>query len=698
MYKLSQKTVLSDLAKSIPKNKVLQIYKQHKFTPHTIEEVEKLLGYDEPTAWMNCPAYKIPYFNLDGSLSDYYRFRFISDAKDIGTGKHITLIRGNDETKYLQPSGTKAHPYFSPLINWNDVAKNKEQPIYIVEGEKKAICGCYFKMPAIGIGGVWNFGEYSHKVMPRLSNKILALNIKDREVIVVFDNDVHTNEDVKNARLRLMDYLLYEGAIPKYITLPKEADKKIGLDDYLMSSKYGLKKFKKLAIQEMPQSVVLRELNSKFVYIDSISKMLETQDPKVKLFDPKVIKEKARTRGKATLIDETTKYKARTDIVSYWLQWKGRHTCNSLAFKPGEDRHIKNNLKGAEFKYNWNTWTPLNIKPVKGNVKPFLDLVDHVFKNEAQHKKWFLQWCAYPLQHLGTKVLQAVFVFSPLQGTGKSYIGKILTGLYAPHSTTIDSMQLESNYNDWAENMQFVVAEEVSTTDKRIHKDILKIMISRQTFRVEKKYVPSYEIEDYANYYFNSNDATSIHLDLYARRFFVIEAPHEKVPLPLVEELKEWEKSGGYAALMYYFLNQVNCTSYNPTGDAPRTDSFATSQTLSLSDLEDFLQSVKEIPDQILCKNNLPPKFFYSLNEINKLFDPKQQHKHLTNRGLARGLKKMGFHLSKRIYFQKNKKQHAETIYCLRDQELCQDWSNKEMVKDFLSVDILSAGIRLKRS
>ena len=90
-------------------------------------------------------AYRLPYFNLDGSVNCFSRLKFVPSVVD-ANGK---------EMKYWQPPDSSPHLYLPPLLSWQIVARHATTELTITEGEKKAAAACQHALITAGIGGVW---------------------------------------------------------------------------------------------------------------------------------------------------------------------------------------------------------------------------------------------------------------------------------------------------------------------------------------------------------------------------------------------------------------------------------------------------------------------------------------------------------------------------------------------------------------
>jgi putative DNA primase/helicase len=152
-------------------------------------------------------AIEIPYFNENGKIP-YSRYRYFPPLKKDG-----------DEIKYLSPTGEPAIPYIVPEI-WN-LAGKTNKPLWITEGEKKAMALIQRNIDAIAIPGVWNTQELFST----------SFKWKGRTVILAFDRDLETNPSVRQAFYKFAFQLYSKGAVV-HIASWNERDGK-GIDDYL---------------------------------------------------------------------------------------------------------------------------------------------------------------------------------------------------------------------------------------------------------------------------------------------------------------------------------------------------------------------------------------------------------------------------------------------------------------------------------
>jgi len=107
-------------------------------------------------------------------------------------------------------------------------------PLWITEGQKKADALASLGQCAIALLGVWNFlGKNQHGGVTFLADfDYIALN--GRDVRIVFDSDVMTKPEVRDALNRLTEHLQRKKATVTAVYLPNGKNgSKVGVDDYL---------------------------------------------------------------------------------------------------------------------------------------------------------------------------------------------------------------------------------------------------------------------------------------------------------------------------------------------------------------------------------------------------------------------------------------------------------------------------------
>jgi len=166
--------------------------------------IGRLLGFDLVRVHS---ALLFPFRSPAGGFMDHVRMKVFPTLED--TEGH--------SIKYLQPKRSRPRLYFA-VSCLREVLEGRE-PLWIVEGEKKALAVTQLGLPAVGICGVEGWHRAGEG---RLLPDFDAIRLAGRTVEVVPDGDYQTNPDVKRAIQRFGYALDERGARPRVVLLPSE--------------------------------------------------------------------------------------------------------------------------------------------------------------------------------------------------------------------------------------------------------------------------------------------------------------------------------------------------------------------------------------------------------------------------------------------------------------------------------------------
>ena len=222
------KMAIEDILKSGLLPKVLE-KAQVKIFNGTKEELTKKLGFSSINnqSLTNFKLIEFPYLDENNKII-LCRYKLIPSLYLSKTKEE--RLYSTKELKYIQPLKTPAMPYILP-----DIWEAKDQtniPLWITEGEKKALKLFQHGKFAIAISGIWNFkaGKNSeYEDSKKLWTELLKFNLKSRLVYLAFDSDFKTNENIRMALLELAFKLYSIDAMVKIALWPEEK----GIDDFL---------------------------------------------------------------------------------------------------------------------------------------------------------------------------------------------------------------------------------------------------------------------------------------------------------------------------------------------------------------------------------------------------------------------------------------------------------------------------------
>lgn len=583
---------------------------------------------------------RFDYFDLDGNPQKpqpkwpaIYRLRYLDKPND------FSQVSEAKPRRYTQEPGSGVGVYFPTNTDWSVLRDDPSESLIITEGELKAAKACKEGFPTIGLGGVYNYrsSKMGLSFLPLLEK----INWVKRKVYICYDSDFRTNEKICSAINMLADELVERGALPHMVSLPDVTDEgKTGLDDFLVHETHQALIDLLVSSQPLTLAKPLWALNEQVVYINDPGLVLKRAT--MQKIAPGAFTQHAYAAvnyaERIVKADGSVSLK-KTSAAGGWLKWPLRLEAERMTYNPGDGEFVENKTDRAPL---YNIWPGWGCQPKKGDVAPFLALVDHLFRHaEPAAKQWFLCWCAYPLQYPGVKLFSSVLMYGIRHGTGKSLIGYTLGMIYGKNFTELGSADLHANFNEWAEAKQFVMGDDVTGSNKRQDNDMLKRMITQKELRVNTKFVPSYVVPDRINYLFTSNHPDAFFLEDDDRRFFI----HEVTVGPLEEEFYVeydlWLHMGGAEAVFYY-LQHMDMAAFNPAAPAFRTSAKERMIADVQSDLGAWVRRLMSSADEMLVMGQAKLSHdVFTNKQLLALYDPSGKTGTTAN-GLGRELRRAG--------------------------------------------------------
>jgi Domain of unknown function (DUF3854) len=191
----------ADLSKS---GLVAETIRAHYIRSVPRSMLRRLLGFDVPALRS---AMLLPFRSPSGGFMDHVRVRIFPTLTD----------RDGHTMKYLGPRGAGPRLYF--CVPSMATVIGGDEPIWLVEGVKKALAVAQLGLPAVGFEGIeaWHV-RGSRDLLPDFD----AIPLRGRLVELVPDADWQTNPAVERGIRRLGVALCQRGARPRLVTLPAE--------------------------------------------------------------------------------------------------------------------------------------------------------------------------------------------------------------------------------------------------------------------------------------------------------------------------------------------------------------------------------------------------------------------------------------------------------------------------------------------
>ncbi|OUL29691.1 bifunctional DNA primase/helicase [Nostoc sp. RF31YmG] len=135
--------------------------------------------------------------------------------------------------RYHSPLALRLFDRLNPRIFWEWVQLNREIPIILCEGEKKAACLLSQGFVAIALPGIWNGRVGTKDFDERLHPDLIPLAQPGRKFIILFDYEtkLRTRWSVYQATVRTAKAIEKQGCTPEIALLPGPEK---GVDDFVV--------------------------------------------------------------------------------------------------------------------------------------------------------------------------------------------------------------------------------------------------------------------------------------------------------------------------------------------------------------------------------------------------------------------------------------------------------------------------------
>ena len=501
--------------------------------------------------------------------------------------------------------------------------QKQKLPVGIVEGEFKALSLCLAGVPAVGIGGVWNWLR-NKELLP-----VLARLAKQREILILFDSDTDDKPLCAGALYHLAKALMDAGATPRILHIPHlpdpESPSKTGADDLVRLKKFKDEKLREylLSLEDEKQFPVRHELfrfNAEYVLNLKTAKVHQTnateREWKVSDFCSVIENDVCPSKNKK---GEPT----RISVAKEWVHWKQRNAVYDCTYEPlpqsvPRDQALYVQKNGHRYLNDWKGWASEPEQDAEGVAKYWTRLLDHLFQQQNHETKqqtekrqlcrrWFEMWWAYPVQHPGAKLLSCAALLGR-QGSGKGLVGSIVgEAVYGPHFQEITQKNLDSKFNAlYSKNKSLVMGSEITSREfgeKREVAEYLKHIITGKSLVVEQKFVAAEDQRNLINLYLTSNYGDALTLDGDDRRYFVWNVPPVALRKAMgdvwVDELVAYKESEkGKSALHHHLLHlPIDTRIFDSFGFPPDTEAKQHAKEYSQNEVERWITTFAEDPE-----------------------------------------------------------------------------------------------------
>ncbi|WP_151706789.1 primase-helicase family protein [Acinetobacter sp. TUM15064] len=214
----------------------------------------------------------------------------------------------------------------------------------------------------------------------------------------------------------------------------------------------------------------------------------------------------------------------------------------------------------------------MSKKSAYEKCRSFDQLLRHLCDGEPKAYGWLIRWLAYPLQNKGAKMASSILMHGNIHGAGKSlFFGGVMEKVYSKYHKTLDQRDLESQYNDWADEVLFLLFEEIANNKtKHGMMGFIKHLITGSKLSIHQKFLSSMQQANHMNTVFLSNHTQPLPIEENDRRFLVL-YPKSIVPQDLLDQVVMDLDDQSVIDAFYTLLLQIDLTGFNAHTKPPMT-------------------------------------------------------------------------------------------------------------------------------
>ena len=274
--------------------------------------------------------------------------------------------------------------------------------------------------------------------------------------------------------------------------------------------------------------------------------------------------------------------------VDTWLSHSDRLThAKGLSFYPDDKAPAD----------TYNLWQGFSYPAVEGPVDRWLEyLLEVVANGSKEHGDYILSWCAHLIQKPTDKPGVAL-VFRGEKGTGKSFFGETLGGLFKPHFIAASKENnVIGRFNKHILHTLLLQAEEAVFAGSKIAEGILKDLITNPYLTIEGKNENAFSARNHTRLIFTSNEDWVVPASKAERRFAVFDVSSAKIQNhEYFDTLRKWYNNGGASHILHYLMN-YDIRDFN-VRVVPDTDALSAQKLQTFDALEQWLYYALEEDD-----------------------------------------------------------------------------------------------------
>jgi len=475
----------------------------------------------------------------------------------------LRLDNGEAGQRYKNPTKNERAITFDVHPQNAEYLKDTSVPLFVCEGVKKGDSLTSVDLCAIALLGVTMYTAKSKDGFVKALPAFDGIELKERDVTIIFDTDILRNKAVQKAADRLKTFFEGRGAFAhiKYLPKPPPGVKKQGVDDYIA--------------MHLARGASREDIAAKIVALPTFAERDTTDEKLLAIMNEQLalIEEPA---GRVIYLRGTDGYQIvkpydlrplfaelhapeNAEPVGWWLEQSDKRRYRKVVFSPGHD-----------VEDCFNLWTGFPVEPARGDISAFWDFVrDIICAGDEARYAYLRKWMAHAVQRTSELPGVAILLHG-VEGVGKgmfeSYF-RALFGRHYYHATALDDFL--GKFTKHLANVVLVSANEAVWGGDKRQQGRLKSMITDARQSCEGKGENAFMVDNYKRFIFSSNEDHPVPISRSDRRFVVYEvSASRKGDAAYWKTLEGLRENGGVEALMYD-LQHEDLSDFNPARDRP---------------------------------------------------------------------------------------------------------------------------------
>ena len=274
-----------------------------------------------------------------------------------------------------------------------------------------------------------------------------------------------------------------------------------------------------------------------------------------------------------------------------------RKVCHGIIWMPAKYGEYSETISHEGLTFA-NTWNGFAVNPVKGDISPWMKVLDHLYPNEKERNN-VIRRMAFDVQYPDRKCSWHIVNFG-IQGAGKDLALYPLSRIFGSSFGTVGNQEIRSDYDDGFIKKKIVEVNEVNGLSNNSLEKIKQKCTDEGSkwMQLNPKKEAKITVPNLWSLYFNTNHSDAMHITSAERRFYVLRcdtAMVDRFTAKEIDYIAEWIKRDQFSAnyVMHYLMN-VDLTGFDPGIVPEKTKAFYDMCEIVKSDLDDTLDDWQE--------------------------------------------------------------------------------------------------------